>query len=466
MPLFLASCFLFALFTSCAFSIEPKLPKFAPLDFKLPKAKRTELSNKTVIYTLEDRTLPIIRISVFIKGGSIYDPKDKIGLSSIFASAWTRSGTKHLKADDLTRELELMGSSISASEKEESINVYLFTLKENLDKTLALFSQWFVSPVFENKKIDIEKNKVLENIRRRNDEPMTIARREIARAVYGKDSPWGRRTEIETIKAIKRKDLFEMHKNFIAPERAILAISGDFDTIKLLQKLEKKLGSLKWKNSAKPLPVINTVINKNTKRVIFIEKTSTEQTAIRMANFGIKRSSKDHFRFSMMNEIFGGGYSSRLFTRIRSRQGLAYYCVSGFTQPADFGLFVTAIGTKNQTVIKTINAVLEEIKEIQESQVSSQEMEIAKNQLTAHFIQEFSTPISIARKRALVEFYDYPDGWLDAYVSNIAAVTKTDVLKAANKYLDPENMTTLIVGNPDKSEGNLDSLGSIEKIKP
>ncbi|MBI2070053.1 MAG: insulinase family protein [Elusimicrobia bacterium] len=464
-PFFIAAA-LVSLITTGVRATPPKLPELKPLHFRVPKGKRFELSNKLVVYFLEDHELPQVQLSVMFHGGAVADPADKIGLTSLYAAIWPYGGTKKIKADELTKELELMASSVHAGAGEESVGLSLFSLSKNFDRTLDLFAQIMVAPSLDAGKLEVEKKKVLAGIARRNDEPRNIAAREFKRVVYGPNSPWGWRTEPATIQKISRRDLVELHRRLIHPNNAVVSVSGDITEAELKRKLEWALGSKVWPMAAVESPAVGLSPGSSSRAIYLAHKKTAQQSAIRLGRLGVSRHHPDFFKLKVLDEILGGGFSSRLFRNIRSRKGLAYSVGSGFTTPQVDGLMLCAVGTKAETTVRAIEEVLAEIESLRQAPPTDEELEIAKSQLINSFVQNFRTTDQTAGRIAELEFYGYSSDYLDTYTDHLAKVSKDDVWQAAKKYWDPKNALILVVGNPEKFDKDLSSLGAVKILDP
>lgn len=448
-------------------AVPPNLPEPKPIQFKIPKTKRFVLSNGIIVHLLEDKELPQIQLSGFFKGGAIYDAGNKTGLSGIFSAVLPNGGTKRLDPDALTRELELMGSSIGASGSEEHFSVSFFSLTRNFDWTLGLFSEILREPRLDAKKLDIEKKKIIGDIERRNDDPMDIARREFRRMLYGPQSPWGRRIEKETIGSISRKDLVDYHARYFRPAGLILAVSGDITEEALKAKLEAQLGSSKWSGQAAALPSLEPVNPENRRVVYLVDKPAVQQSSIRMGHFGVKRHNPDHFALEVMNEILGGGgFASRLIRNVRSRKGLAYSVGSGLTEPGDYGVMIAGIGTKTKTTSKAIKEVLAEIQSMKDAPPTEEELRIAKDGLINSFYANFRYSQQIVNQTASMEYYGYPADWLEKYQARLSVVSAEEVVRASTKYLKPDHALMVVVGNRKDFDEDLSVWGPLKLLDP
>jgi len=190
------------------------------------------------------------------------------------------------------------------------------------------------------------------------------------------------------------------------------------------------------------------------------------QTTIRMGHLGVKRDNPDFFALSVMNDILGsGGFASRLFQEVRTRQGLAYSAGSIF-QPGDFdlGIFLAYSETKSASTLRAITALLDEIKRIREEPVSDEELKQAKDSFLNSFVFSFANPTQIVTRQMRLEYLGLPEDFLDTFRDRVAQVTQKDVLRVAQKYLKPEGLIILTVGRQDDFDSPLSTLGKVHEI--
>lgn len=441
---------------------QPRDMSFPPLNFQLPKSDRVQLKNGMIVYLLQDRELPIVNLTAYLNAGSIYEPKEKVGLAALTGAVMRSGGTLKTPPEKLDRELEFMASSIESAINSDHAGVSFTTLTRNLDKTLALFAEVLKEPAFDPARVEIAKGNALEGIRRQNDDPKEIAGRELARAIYG-DHPLGRIPTVATVKAITREDMIEFQKRYFYPANMILAVSGDFDREKLLQSLETLFAD--WPNRTAPFPPVPKPAEELTSAVWHVQK-DVNQSVIRMGHLGIDKNNPDLYAIKVMDYILGGGFTSRLTQEIRSNQGLAYNVDSYFEVGRRFkGAFVAETETKSESTAKTIKLLDSIIAGMTKAEVSDEELKLAKDSIINSFIFGFERSSAVVNQQARLEFYGYPKGYLENYRDNIARVTRADVLRVAREYLRPDAMKLVVVGNEKKFDQPLSQFGKVQEIK-
>ncbi|MEA5114249.1 MAG: pitrilysin family protein [Geobacteraceae bacterium] len=447
-----------------AVSSDPRTMNFRPLSFEVPKAERQVLGNGMIVYLLEDRELPIVTIQAYVPAGSIYDPPDKAGLALLTGAVLRGGGTSSTSAEKLDDELEFMASSIESGIGPDSGTVSMSCLTKNLDRTLELFSQVMTAPAFREDRVEQGRNRAVEAIRRQNDDPKDLADRELRKAIYT-GHPLGRFPTIPSINAITRADLIAFHRRYFHPNGTILAVSGDFDKREMLARLKKAFTG--WKREQPDLPAVQQPSPSAKSGVYFVGR-DIDQSVIRMGHLGIDKNNPDLYAVTVMNAILGGnGFSSRMMDQIRSREGLAYNAASFFQAGRRFpGTFDAETETKAATTVRTIGLMDEIIRDMTLKPVTGQELSLAKDSIINSFIFAFTNAASVVNHRARLEFYGYPEGYLENYRQNVAKITREDVLRVARKYLRPEGMILVVVGDEKKFDKPLSTLGKVTEIVP
>jgi zinc protease len=440
---------------------DPRTMKFPALKFEIPKTERVQLKNGMVVYLLQDHELPIVNLTAYLNAGSIYEPADKVGLAGITGATLRSGGTLKTPPDQLDRELEFMASSIESSINADHANVSLSTLTRNLDRTLTLFAEVMTQPAFDPARLELTRMQVVEGIRRQNDDPKGIAGRELSRAIYP-DHPVSRIPTLATVQAVTRQDLVDFHRRYFYPANTILAVAGDFDRDKLLQKLESLFGG--WPNQTASFPPVPQPADDLKPAVLYVQK-EVNQSVIRMGHLGIEKTNPDLYALKVMDFILGGGFTSRLTQEIRSNQGLAYNVDSYFDTGRRFpGPFIAETETKSESTVKAITLMRSIIAGMTQGEVTERELNLAKDSIINSFIFGFARSDAVVNQRARLEFYGYPAGYLEHYRDNIAKVTRADVLRVAKKYLHPDAMKLVVVGDMKKLDQPLSVFGSVREI--
>jgi len=440
----------------------PRTMKFPELSFQIPKAERVVLECGMPVYLLRDTELPIINMTAMVRVGSVYEPASKSGLSGMVGSVMRSGGAGGVTAETMDDELEFMASAVESGISSDMGTVSLTALKKNFSRTLQIFSHVLLRPDFNEKRVEIARRQTVESLRRQNDDPKEIAGREINRAIYA-GHPLGEIPTFETIASITRQDLVDFHRRFYRLDNMILSVSGDFDRTALLKELNSTFVPEKSR-SALTLPEIPQPKQLFQSELLYGKK-DVNQSVIRMGHLGVSKDNPDIYAVRLLDYILGGSFTSRLTMEIRTNRGLAYSVGSHFDIGRRFtGSFVAETETKAESTIKTVNLMKTIIDGLTKEPVSDGELNAAREYMINSFMFGFTTPTSIVTQRARLEYYGYPDGYLERYRDNIAKVTKADILDAARKYLHPDEFKLVVIGDAAKFDHPLATLGSVREL--
>jgi len=311
----------------------------------------------------------------------------------------------------------------------------------------------------------MRKDEVVESIRRENDNPSQIAHREFRRIMYDSKHPYSRKVEgtLETIGKITRDDIVAFHKKYFHPNNIILGISGDFNKEEIIKELNSVFAE--WKKEDINFPEVPKVENSFEKSVYYVYK-DINQANVLMGHLGIYRKSPDYFPVVIMNFILGGGsFTARIPGRIRSDEGLAYSAYSAFQTSRDIGIFFVSCQTKLESTHRAISIALEELDKIRKTHVDKEELAQAKETFMNQFVFRFTTSASIVGQKVDIEYEGLPLDYLETYLSNVQSVTQEDVQRVARKYLHPDEIKILVVGNKEKFDKQLDSFGKVNVVE-
>jgi len=440
----------------------PRTMKFPALNFQIPKAERVLLECGVPVYLLRDTELPIINMTAMVRVGSVYEPAEKSGLSGIVGSVMRSGGAGGLTPEKMDDELEFMASSVESGIGSDMGTVSLTSLKKNFSRTLQIFSDVLLRPEFSEKRLEIARRQTIEGLRRQNDDPKEIARREISRAIYA-GHPLGNIATFDSVRSITRQELVDFHSRYYRLDNMILAVSGDFERTALLKELNQVFRPVKYPTT---LALANIPQPKELLQgALLYGKKEVNQTVIRMGHLGLTKDSPDIYAVRLLDYILGGSFTSRLTLEIRTNQGLAYNVGSHFDIGRRFtGSFVAETETKAESTGKTIKLMKNIIASLTKEPVSDDELTSARDYMINSFMFGFTTPASIVTQRARLEYYGYPEGYLEQYRDNIAKVTRGDILTVARKYLHPDAFKIVIVGDAAKFDLPLESLGKVQEL--
>ena len=435
----------------------PPLHAFHP-----QQPRRVELSNGMVIFLQEDHELPLVRGTAQIRGGSRDEPAEKVGLVQIYGQMWRTGGTKSKTGDQLDDYLEARAAKVETSGGTDSITVTWDCLKESFDEVFGVFMELLREPGFREDKLPLAKTQLNTKISRRNDEPFEIAFREAAKLVYGADSPYARVPEYATVAAVTRDDLLSWHQHYVHPNNITLGVVGDFDSTAMETRLREAFES--WPKGP-AAPKLQASFKGPKPGIYFVQKDDVTASTVQMVDLGTTRDNPDYYAIDVFNEFFGGGFSSRLFSNIRSKKGLAYAVGggvgTGFDHPGILRLF---LGTKSKTTAAAIDAFNVELDALKTNPATPEELTKAKESILNSFVFRFDSKEKVMRERMTYEFYGYPADFLEKYRAGIEKVTQQDVARVAHQYIHRNQLALLVVGKAADFDRPLSSFGPVTTL--
>jgi zinc protease len=401
-----------------------------------------------VLLLSEKHEIPMVTVSMAIKAGSVVEPGDKPGLASLTASLLTQGTTKRT-ASQISNEIDFIGGSLSVSGGDDFASAGLRVLKKDIKIGFDLLSDVLMHPVFDQKEIDRKVKETLAAIRQKKEEPAVIAGEAFTKAVFG-SHPYGKTSDdvAAFLPKIVKQDLMDFYSRRYGPNDVIIAVVGDVTEKEIVSLLNEQFTG--WKNAeraeterGKP-PVISSVVVKK------LDKNIT-QANIAMGHVGISRENPDFYAVMIMNYILGGGgFSSRLMDNIRDNRGLAYDVHSSFSAQKDPGPFRAWMQTKSESANESIDEIFKELKRIRTEPVLAKELADAKAYLTGSFPLRMDTYAKIAGMLTAIEIYNLGLDYPQKYPGLINAVTREDILRVAKKYIDPDHMVIVVLGNQEK----------------
>jgi predicted Zn-dependent peptidase len=317
-------------------------------------------------------------------------------------------------------------------------------------------------PAFREDKLALAKQRMNTDIARRNDNPGSIAAREAAKLAYGAENPYARTAEYATVAVVTRQDFVDWHANYTHPNNSILGIYGDFDTAAMEQKLRAAFAS--WPKGQKASPP-KIEFHPAKPGIYLAAKEDVNQSNVRMVHLGIQRDNPDYYAVTVMNEVFGGGFSSRLVSQIRTIRGLAYSVGGGVGAAYDHpGIFTIAMGTKSENTVPAVEALDAEIEKLKANPATPEELKRAKDTILNSFVFEYDEKDKVLAARMDYEFYGYPADFLERYQAGVKKVLGDDVTRVARKYVYKEKLATLVVGKVADFGRQLSELGPVTTI--
>lgn len=440
--------------------VYPPLPAF-----QAPKPTRFVLPNGLVVMVIEDHELPLVNVTARIRTGSLLEPSEKTGLAGLVGTVLRSGGTATRKPDALDEFLEARAASIESGMSADSASASMSALKADTPAILEAFADVIRNPAFDPGRLKIALTAVTSSIARQNDNPQGITQREFAKVIQGADSPFGRTTTYASIGAVTRDDMLAWHKKYFHPNRTIIGVVGDITVEEARALVTKAFGD--WPKGpavADTWPVPRTTPQPGVFEAV---KADSTQSFVAVGHQGeLLRTSPDYVPVTVMNEVLAGGFTSRLFGKIRTELGLAYSVGgsvnSNWTRVAPFQM---QMSTRTDATVKAIEALIAEARALATTKPATDaELKLAKDSILNSFVFNNDEPSEVLGQQLAFEYYGQPLDWLDRYRAAVEKVTAADVARVATKYIHADRLSIVVVGPGEGRDKPLSALGTVKTL--
>ena len=444
---------------------KPPKPK-PPKDVRFPEYVDTALSNGINLLVIENYKIPSVSIRfVFKDAGSYYETK--YGVSSMTAELLTK-GTKNRTATQIAEETDFYGASLSTGDDWDGSYVSLTVLRKYLDKVTDVLADIILNPVFAEEEISRVKEQRISSIIQGKDEPSVLTDKMFNKVVF-EGSPYAYPPEgtEESIRAMTRDDINGFYNEHYLPDRLILAFVGAISKDEAISIVNEKFSNWR-KNNEIPKNVGETGVqeildkNFNTDNVYIVDKASAVQSNLRIGHKGIARNNPDFIAVTVMNTILGGYFGSRINYDLREKHGYTYGARSSFNTRIHPGDFSVDADVRNEVTDSSVERIIDNLRRITSEEVTDEELQTVKNYLTGLFPLQLETANAVATRVINLKLYGLPRDYYSTYISQINSLTRQDILRAAQKYIDPERLYIVISGNADAIKGSMAKFGNVE----
>ena len=417
-----------------------------PPALHLPTIQKQKLSNGLPVWIVELHEVPVAQINLVVSSGTANDPPGKYGVASL-AAAMLEEGAGSRSALEIADAVDYLGADLGAATTSDLSAVRLHVPVARLADALPIMADVALRPTFPKDELERQRQQRLTSLLQGRDDPPTISSVAFSRILYGKGHRYGtpQMGTAETIKTFTSEDLRGFYTSAFRPEHAVLLAVGDITADKAMPLFEKNFGA--WKASgAAASEKLPTVEESPARQIYLVDKPGAPQSQIRIGRIGVPRSTTDYFPIQVMNTILGGSFTSRLNNNLREVHGYAYGASSTFDMRADAGPFYAAAGVQTDKTAEALKEFFNELNAILKP-VPADELARAKNYVALRFPGAFESTGDIARRLEDALVYHLPDDYFAKYVQNIQAVTGADVQRVAQKYIKPDHLAVVVVGD-------------------
>jgi zinc protease len=423
---------------------------------QVPVPTSFQLPNGLTVLLNERPGIPFVSASLVFKSGSDSNPADKPGLAN-FTATMLDEGTATRSALQIADEVAYLGGSLTTSSTMDATQISASSLRRNFPSLLDLVADVARHPSFPAEEVDRQRASRLASLVQQRENPTQVANTVLSAALYGPNHPYGY-PELGTEaanKAMTRDDMQKFWTQNLVPNNAALVVSGQISAADLRPMVEKAFGD--WAKGAPVQPSLGAPATTSA-RVVLVDKPGTPQTQVRVASIGVPRATPDYEVLNVMNEALGGLFSSRININLREQHGYTYGARSQFVFRRSAGPFLVASGVRTDVTGPAVGEIFKEVRRMRETPLTADELNLSKDSLIRSLPSEFETSARVTASTATMYVYDLGLDYYTKLSARFAAITADQARAAAEKYLVPEKMVVVAVGDRAKIRPELQKL--------
>ncbi len=435
----------------------PSEPPPAPLPARqvnFPAYELRTLGNGMRVVSVAHHEQPAVTVRLLVGAGAAQDPEGKAGVADLVAQLLDQ-GTTSRSASEIADLIDSIGGALGTGSGTDLTSVSAVVMKDSFDVAMDLVADVVRNPAFSREEIERQREQAASQLQVNFEDPAYVASVLFDRLVYG-FHPYGRGRTLDTLSRITRDDLLVFHRRHFAPNNVILAIVGDIGADEAFAAAERVFGA--WPRAEVPAWTVEDPPDP-TRRVIVVDKPDAVQTEIRIGQIAIPRRHDDFLTFDLAVKILGGEGANRLHRVLRSERGLTYGAEADTRALKHAGDFVAQTNTRTETTVEALQLALQEFRRIQRQPVLRGELADAQAYLAGSFPLTIETPNDIATTVINAVHYDLPLSEIPTYRERVTAIAPADIQRVAQRYIQPDRLSIVLVGNASAFTADLRAAG-------
>jgi zinc protease len=405
---------------------------------------------------------PDAAIRLIVEAGASTAPASRAGLATL-AGELLVEGAAGRSSIEMAEWLDALGASFRCQSTFDHAVLSMHSLTDQFSESLEFLSAVTRSPDFETQEVERVRDLRIDRIRRRNDEPAEIASERLAEAVFGAH-PYGVPLDgtLNSVAALDADMLEAFWRARAVPSAATMVVCGDVDPIRVFEVVEDHFGD--WAAGGTPAETVSPGVERPVRSgdVLLIDRPASRQTELRIAGVGFARGAEGEVPALLMNAILGGLFNSRINLNLREDKGWTYGARTMFARRRAAGPFLLKTAVDTEVTVGAFEQIRKEFEAMRVSVPTEDELALARNALTLTLPLRFETKGQITGHRVEAISYGLPDDYWRTFESEVRAVTPDDVLEAARRYLSPDGLVLLAVGDVARFAEELEEFGSVE----
>jgi len=417
-----------------------------PRPYEFPRVWRFTLSNGLRVIVAPVHRLPVVTVLTVVDAGASGDASGHEGLA-LLAAAALAEGSQQLDGPALADAFERLGTSVESGGDWDEATVQLTVTPARLDRALGLLAEMLLTPRFADADVERLKTERLAELLQQRVEPRSLADERFARAVYAPASRYARAAggTPASVRRLEAEQVRAWHATRYVSATTTIILAGDVSPEQAHDMVMRHFGG--WSGSAPPTPPVRADAREHARRVHVVAKSDAPQSELRVGHVGLPRQHPDYFATVIMNAVLGGLFSSRINLNLREAHAYTYGAHSAFDWRRAAGPFVVASAVKTEVTDAAVREILHEIDRIRDEEVTASELELATSYLAGVFPIRYETTEAVAAALMLATVYELPEEYFTTYRDRISAVSRADVLAAAQAHLNPNALQVLAVGD-------------------
>lgn len=419
----------------------------APKPFEIAKPFETVLPNGLKVVVFEDKRLPIVSYRLAFRTGDINDPQGATGLTGAVTSL-LNDGTTTRTSKQLSEEIERLGANISAGASADNTTVAASSLSMYSSEVLRLMADMVLRPTFPENELALYKQNTIQGLKSSRANAGFLASEQAARILYG-SHPYSTITPTEAnIESLTQEKLKSFHDKMFVPNNATMIVVGDVNRENLLKEITENFGA--WQKGTVDAMKFPAPPTRTATTLTLVNRPGSAQSNIVLTNLAIERNNPDYFPVLVMNQILGSGASSRLFMNLREAKGYTYGAYSRLDARRQAGAFGATAEVRTPVTGASLKEFFYELNRIRTEKASDKELRDAKNFLTGIFPIQAETQEGLTNLLVSQQLNNLPADYLQTYRDKINAVTLDDIERVAQKYVQPDKIAIVIVGDVEE----------------
>jgi zinc protease len=437
-------------------TIEPEYGSTPQL--AIPNVYRENLTSGIQILGIEDNEVPLVQLQLEIKGGMLLEDLDKIGVSRMLADLMNK-GTATKTPTELEEAIDQLGASINVSSSDRRISISANSLSRNYDEVIKLVTEILLEPRWDEKEFGLIKQQTLSQIQQQKASPRAIARNEFDKLIYGKNHILAH-NNLGTKKSVERislEDLKSYYTNNIKPQLASFKIVGAIKRTDV--SLSLTILNEKWAKKEVTIPELAAITKTPSSKIYFYDVPNSKQSILSFGNLSIPSTHEDFYKVEVLNyRLGGGGFASQLTQQLREVKGYTYGIRSQFSGSPEAGTFNISSGVRSNVTFES-TALIKEILSNYGNSFTEEDLEVTKSYMIKSSARFFESPRAKLNMLSTIEENQLPTDYALQRQEVVKSLSVEDIKKLVQKYIHPDQMIFLIVGDKETQFKKLEKLG-------